>query len=82
MAVSDMERGMGGRIEAAFEAAKAKGEAAFITFITAGYPTRAGTFLKNSDVEMIDGSSDWSKILCPGLKLKMKIKDFAIHIFD
>ncbi|KAL3938823.1 MAG: hypothetical protein SGBAC_006347 [Bacillariaceae sp.] len=43
MAVSDMERGMGGRIEAAFEAAKAKGEAAFITFITAGYPTRADT---------------------------------------
>lgn len=43
MAIADMERGMGGRIEAAFEAAKAKGEAAFITFITAGYPTRAGT---------------------------------------
>jgi len=34
---------MGGRIEAAFEACKAKGEAAFITFITAGYPTRADT---------------------------------------
>ena len=44
MAVTDMERGVGGRIEAAFEAAKAKGEAAFVTFITAGYPTAQGMF--------------------------------------
>ena len=44
MAISDMERGVGGRIEAAFEAAKAKGEAAFVTFITAGYPTAEGRF--------------------------------------
>ena len=44
MAVTDMERGIGGRIEAAFEAAKAKGEAAFVTFITAGYPTAKGRF--------------------------------------
>lgn len=80
MAVSDMERGMGGRIEAAFEAAKAKGEAAFITFITAGYPTRAGTFLKNSDVGMIDGSSVWIKILCPGLKWKMRIKGLTMFV--
>jgi hypothetical protein len=42
MAVTDMERGIGGRIEAAFEAAKAKNEAAFISFITAGYPTPQG----------------------------------------
>lgn len=41
--VADMERGVGGRIEAAFEAAKEKGEAAFVTFITAGYPTAQGT---------------------------------------
>lgn len=34
-----MERGVGGRIEAAFAEAKSKGEAAFVTFITAGYPT-------------------------------------------
>lgn len=40
--VSEMERGVGGRIEAAFEAAKEKGEAAFVTFITAGYPTAQG----------------------------------------
>jgi tryptophan synthase alpha subunit len=39
-----MERGVGGRIEAAFEAAKEKGEAAFVTFITAGYPTSQGTY--------------------------------------
>lgn len=42
VAVADMERGVGGRIEAAFEAAKERGEAAFITFITAGYPTAQG----------------------------------------
>lgn len=42
ISVADMERGVGGRIEAAFEAAKEKGEAAFVTFITAGYPTAQG----------------------------------------
>ena len=40
--VAEMERGVGGRIEAAFEAAKEKKEAAFVTFITAGYPTADG----------------------------------------
>lgn len=43
VAVANMERGVGGRIEAAFEAAKTKGEAAFVTFITAGYPNAQGT---------------------------------------
>jgi hypothetical protein len=43
--VADMERGVGGRIEAAFEAAKEKNEAAFVTFITAGYPTAEGMSL-------------------------------------
>ncbi|KAG7362832.1 tryptophan synthase subunit beta [Nitzschia inconspicua] len=38
-----MERGVGGRIEAAFEAAKERGEAAFVSFITAGYPTAKDT---------------------------------------
>jgi len=40
--VSEMERGVGGRIEEAFAAAKEKGEAAFVTFVTAGYPTKEG----------------------------------------
>ena len=40
--VAEMERGVGGRIEAAFEAAKEKKEAAFVTFITAGYPAADG----------------------------------------
>lgn len=40
--ISGMERGVGGRIEDAFEAAKARGEAAFVTFITAGYPAAQG----------------------------------------
>ena len=44
ISVADMERGVGGRIESAFEAAKTKGEAAFVTFITAGYPNAQGTF--------------------------------------
>lgn len=42
-----MERGVGGRIEAAFEAAKERGEAAFVSFITAGYPTAKGTTSNN-----------------------------------
>jgi tryptophan synthase len=42
-AASTMKGGQGGRIEDAFRAAKAKGEAAFITFVTAGYPTAQGT---------------------------------------
>lgn len=40
--ISDLERGMGGRIEQAFASAKEKGEAAFVTFVTAGYPTAQG----------------------------------------
>jgi hypothetical protein len=43
ISVANMERGVGGRIEAAFEAAKQKGEAAFVTFITAGYPNAKDT---------------------------------------
>jgi hypothetical protein len=39
---ADMERGFGGRIEEAFAASKEAGEAAFVTFITAGYPCAAG----------------------------------------
>lgn len=41
--VADMERGVGGRIEEAFASAKEKGEAAFVTFVTAGYPTADDT---------------------------------------
>jgi hypothetical protein len=40
--VSDMQRGVGGRIEDAFAAAKEKGEAAFVTFVTAGFPASEG----------------------------------------
>lgn len=40
---SMMKGGRGGRIEDAFRASKSKGEAAFITFVTAGYPTANGT---------------------------------------
>jgi hypothetical protein len=45
ISVADMERGMGGRIESAFESAKVRGEAAFVAFITAGYPAKEGTFM-------------------------------------
>jgi len=38
-----MQRGIGGRIEDAFEAAKERGEAAFVTFVTAGYPSQQDT---------------------------------------
>jgi hypothetical protein len=40
--IANMERGVGGRIEDAFEAAKERGEAAFVTFVTAGYPSAKG----------------------------------------
>lgn len=43
-----MERGVGGRIENAFADAKERGEAAFITFVTAGYPSAKGTKLSRS----------------------------------
>jgi hypothetical protein len=41
--IDHLGRGMGGRIEEAFAAAKQKGEAAFVTFVTAGYPSAKGT---------------------------------------
>jgi hypothetical protein len=43
-ATAGMERGVGGRIEEAFAQAKERGEAAFVTFVTAGYPTAQGTY--------------------------------------
>jgi hypothetical protein len=44
-AIADMQRGIGGRIEDAFASAKERGEAAFITFVTAGYPTKEGEYI-------------------------------------
>jgi tryptophan synthase len=42
MISATMPRGSGGRIEDAFAAAKDRGEAAFVSFVTAGYPCREG----------------------------------------
>jgi hypothetical protein len=42
--IAEMQRGIGGRLEDAFGAAKERGEAAFVTFVTAGYPTAQGEF--------------------------------------
>lgn len=42
IAIADMQRGIGGRLEDAFEASKEKGESAFVTFVTAGYPRAQG----------------------------------------
>jgi hypothetical protein len=44
IAVADMQRGIGGRLEDAFESAKERGESAFVTFVTAGYPRAQGMF--------------------------------------
>jgi len=41
-AVQSMERGHNGRIEEAFAQAKERGEAAFVTFVTAGFPEKDG----------------------------------------
>ena len=40
-----MERGHNGRIEQAFAQAKERGDAAFITFVTAGFPDKDGEFI-------------------------------------
>ena len=37
-----MQRGHDGRIEEAFAQAKERGEAAFVTFVTAGFPVKEG----------------------------------------
>ncbi|KAL7497993.1 hypothetical protein ACHAWT_006848 [Skeletonema menzelii] len=42
-AVQSMERGHNGRIEEAFAQAKERGEAAFVTFVTAGFPEKIDT---------------------------------------
>ena len=42
MNTSEMRRGMGGRLEESFAAAKESGKAAFISFVTAGYPSPEG----------------------------------------
>lgn len=42
MSTSEMRRGIGGRIEEAFASAKENGKAAFVSFITAGYPSPEG----------------------------------------
>lgn len=40
--VTDMKGGIGGRLEDAFASSKERGEAAFVTFVTAGYPRAEG----------------------------------------
>jgi hypothetical protein len=42
MTSTNMRRGIGGRIEDAFASAKDRGEAAFVSFVTAGYPSPEG----------------------------------------
>jgi hypothetical protein len=45
IAIADMQRGIGGRLEDAFQSAKERGEAAFVTFVTAGYPRAQGEYI-------------------------------------
>jgi hypothetical protein len=59
MSSANMERGMGGRIEEAFATAKDKGEAAFVSFVTAGFPTPEGEF-RQDDPSTVDRSTDRS----------------------
>ena len=42
--VADMRRGMGGRLEDAFAEARERNEAAFVAFVTAGYPAAKGEY--------------------------------------
>ena len=48
-AVQSMERGHNGRIEEAFAQAKERGEAAFVTFVTAGFPEKDGESIHCDD---------------------------------
>lgn len=48
MTSTNMRRGIGGRIEDAFAAAKDRGEAAFVSFVTAGYPSPEGECSQHS----------------------------------
>jgi tryptophan synthase len=41
--MAELKRGYGGRIEEAFASAKERGEAAFVSFVTAGYPRAEDT---------------------------------------
>ena len=43
--MASMQRGHDGRIEAAFAAAKERGEAAFVAFVTAGFPVKEGEII-------------------------------------
>eukprot|EP00804_Cyclotella_cryptica_P000741 CCRYP_001034-RC/>CCRYP_001034-RC protein AED:0.02 eAED:0.02 QI:342/1/1/1/1/1/2/295/629 len=57
--IESMARGYNGRIEEAFASAKERGEAAFITFVTAGFPTKEDTpaillALQNSGSTLIE----------------------------
>lgn len=49
---TSLPRGMGGRIEDAFAGAKERGEAAFVSFVTAGYPSYAGRFSSVVDLSL------------------------------
>ena len=51
--MSSMTRGHDGRIEAAFAKCKEAGEAAFITFVTAGFPVKEGTKKKNEIIQLL-----------------------------
>jgi hypothetical protein len=42
---ASMARGLNGRIEEAFASAKERGEAAFVTFVTAGFPSKDGELM-------------------------------------
>ena len=45
IAITDMQRGIGGRLEDAFQSAKERDEAAFVAFVTAGYPRAQGEYI-------------------------------------
>ncbi len=51
-AAQSMERGHNGRIEEAFARAKERGEAAFVTFVTAGFPEKNGELMQLFQVQV------------------------------
>lgn len=44
MGIAHLQRGSGGRLEDAFLVAKAEKKAAFVAFVTAGFPTAQGKY--------------------------------------
>lgn len=80
MSVQSMARGFDGRIEAAFAKCKEAGEAAFVTFLTAGFPVKEGKkhmhriiIIIIDMLDLLGGGRDLDMATCVGEKFSTRI---------